>query len=244
MSGTSSNRTRPIVAVRALSALWNDPDDLPKVFTVIESLSGRTPERLLARMRRSESGRRLLAAKPDLRARLADRAALRGLPEGTLGRAYAELMDREGITPQGIVDASIQGTQSDDVPEEDVLFNDERMRDTHDLWHVVTGYGADLLGESALLCFTFAQTKHPGVGFIALLALFRGAGIARSVMIEGYRRGQRAEWLPAVPWEDLLALPLTEVRERLGVGSPPSYEPVTTAALREKGVIAPKAVAA
>ena len=40
------------------------------------------------------------------------------------------------------------------------------MRDQHDLWHTLTGYRGDLLGKTDMLAFTFAQVKHPGVGFL------------------------------------------------------------------------------
>jgi ubiquinone biosynthesis protein COQ4 len=235
MTSTTQPRTRPLVALRALVALASDPDDLPKVFTVIESLPGRSPARIVERMRASADGRHLLATKPDLAARLADRAALRALPQGTLGRAYAELADREGITPQGIVDASVVGMDRSLAITDDIRFSGDRMRDTHDLWHVVTGYGPDLLGEAALLCFTYAQTKHPGIAFVAALAIIKSVPNARPTMIEGYRRGRRAAWLPAVRWETLLELPLTEVRARLRIGPPPAYVPVTTADLRQAG---------
>jgi ubiquinone biosynthesis protein COQ4 len=234
---------RPIVALRALAALAANPDDLPKVFTVIEALPGRTPERLVAGMQSSPEGRRVLAAKPDLAARLADRTSLRALPEGSLGRAYVAFVEREGITPQGIVEASVEGTLDLEQVPDDVRFAGDRMRDTHDLWHVVTGYGPDLLGEAALLCFTYAQTRHPGIAFVALLAILKSVPNARPVMMEGYRRGRRAAWLPAVAWEDLLERPLTEVRERLHIGPPPAYEPVTSAALRERGVLRDRAAA-
>ena len=62
-------------------------------------------------------------------------------------------------------------------------------------------------------------------------------------MLEGYRRGQRAAWLPAVAWESLLDRPIAEVRELLRVGAPPCYAPVTTAVLRERGDLAPRAAA-
>ena len=241
MPSSSPHRTRPLVALRALAALSADPDDLPKVFTIIDSLPGRAPARMLARMRGSEEGRRLLASKPDLALRLADRAALRALPQGTLGRAYAALMDREGITPQGIVDASDLGRERSPELSEEQRFIGNRMRDSHDLWHAVTGYGPDLLGEASLLCFTYAQTKNPGVALVAFLGLMKADSAERRMMWEGYRRGQRAEWLPAIVWEELLDRPLEEVRERMRVGPPPVYAPVTTAALRESGVLSPRA---
>jgi ubiquinone biosynthesis protein COQ4 len=243
MFSTSSVRTRPLVALRALAALASDPDDLPKVFTVIDSLPGRSADRMLARMRASKDGSDILATRPDLGARLADRAALHALPEGTLGRAYAEMADRAGISPKGIVDASIAGTPDRSSVPQDQRTMGDRMRDTHDLWHVVTGYGLDVLGEVALLCFIYAQTKHPGIALVAFLAVLKSVPNARPLMLEGYRRGRRAEWLPAVAWESLLDRPLTEVRALLRVGAPPVYEPVTTAALRELGAVPDRAAA-
>jgi len=234
---------RPLVALRALAALAADPDDLPQVFTIINSLPGRAPERMLARMRATKEGSAVLATKPDLAQRLADRGALRALPKGTLGCAYADLVEREGITPQGIVDASIAGRATREALSDDMRFLGDRMRDTHDLWHVVTGYGPDLLGEAALLSFTYAQTRNPGVGLVVLLAVIKGDPKIWRVMANGYRRGQRAKWLPAVAWEALLDRPLEEVWARLDVGSPPAYEPVTSASLRESGVLAPRAAA-
>ena len=51
----------PRRALRAARILAADPDDLPQVFTIIESLSCDTIERLAARMAKSEGGRRLLS---------------------------------------------------------------------------------------------------------------------------------------------------------------------------------------
>jgi ubiquinone biosynthesis protein COQ4 len=233
----SSIRNHPVVAFRALLALAKDPDDLPTVFKVIENLPGRAPYRLIARMKASPNGARLLATRPDLAARLADRAALHALPAGTLGRAYAEFCDRAGITPQGIIDASMVGMSAAPRYSEDIEFTQERMRDTHDLWHVVTGYGTDVVGELALLAFTVAQTRHPGIALICALALvYAVPGVSR-VLREGYRRGARAAWFPDVAWEELLDRPLDEVRARLGIGALPVYTPMTSDALRAAGII-------
>ncbi len=117
-------------AARALGALLKDPDDLPQVFTLIESVSGTAPHRLLFRLRRTESGKRLLRDKPDIMPVLADRAALRALPEGSLGRAYLAFVESEGITPEGASElARARGLK----PPPAFAFLNMRMRDTHDL---------------------------------------------------------------------------------------------------------------
>jgi ubiquinone biosynthesis protein COQ4 len=230
-------RNRPIVALRALLELARDPDDLPQVFKIIDALPGRGIERIHARMLTTASGRELLASRPDLGARLADRATLAALPDGTLGHGYATLTARAGITAEGIVEASMAAGDAP-VPESpEVQFAGERMRDSHDLWHVVTGYGTDVVGELALLAFTFAQAPHLGIGLICGFAMLHRVPEINTTMKLAYRRGKRAAYLPAVAWERELARPLDEVRTRLLVGPPPSYTPITTAELRRSNFL-------
>src|SRR6185295_7183554 len=78
-----------------------------------------------------------------------------------------------------------------------------RMRDTHDLWHAVTGYQGVVLGEASLLAFLFAQTWNLGVGLIVVAALVKSAHDpeARRTIFDGFKRGFGAEWLPGVEWE-------------------------------------------
>lgn len=221
------NRIRPLDALKAIRALLRDPDDTAKVFDVIDALSGRTGERLFRRFRSGEAGRRLLAERPALLAALSDSARLEALPAGSLGRSYAEFMRREQISAAGLVEASLE-SRREDLPPERRWFAD-RLRDQHDLWHIVTGYERDLIGEAALLAFTFAQTRNPGIGLIVATAYGkagRESDEARPLLREAWRRGRRSAWLPEQPWEQLLAEPLPELRQRLGVGDPPVYAPL------------------
>ena len=86
----------------------------------------------------------------------------------------------------------------------------------HDLFHVLTGYGTDDIGEATLLAFTLGQV--PGRGQ-ALLTIGAGFEVARALGrpwlrydLRAWRRGRRAVCLACVPWEALLPLPLDEVR--------------------------------
>ena len=224
-------------AARALSTLLKDPDDLPQVFTLIDAVSGTAPHRLLFGFRRTESGRRLLRDRPDILDRLADRAALRALPEGSLGRAYLAFVESEGISPEGIRDASLVTAPPSRFPDFD--FIGRRMRDTHDLWHTVTGYKGDVLGELSLLAFNLAQHWNTGIAFIVAAGVLKGyaTNVGLQMVWEGFRRGRAAAWLPAQEWEALLPLPLEEVRARLELGPPPVYSPVRTANLRAAGIV-------
>ena len=230
------NPIRPTEALGALRRLIANPEATEEVFTVLRSLDGRLIERLHERVRATPAGRRLLAERPDLIAILADRARLAAMPEGSLGREYLAFCDREGITPGGLVEASDHPDRQTLDPE--LLWLANRLRDSHDLWHVVTGCRSDLGGELGLLAFTTAQTRSVGTATLVAAGYARsftlpgeiGAGgrqLARSMFV----RGLRAEWLPVADWEALLPLPLAQVRARLGVEPVPPYQPFYTADL-------------
>jgi ubiquinone biosynthesis protein COQ4 len=224
-------------AGRALGALLRNPDDLPQVFTLIESMSGTSPHRLYFGMKRRPIGARILRDKPDIVPTLADREGLRALPAGSFGRAYLAFVESEGISPQGIREASVVGEKG---PRRTRAFQyvHQRMRDTHDLWHAATGYKGDVVGELAVLAFTLAQNWNTAIAMIVAGGLLKGLGGDEfRLIVEAYRRGKAADWFPAQDWESLLPLPLDEVRKRLKVGAPPEYTPVRTAQLRAEGVI-------
>ncbi len=225
----------PRRALRAARILAKDPDDLPQVFTIIESLSFDTLQRVHDRMQKTETGRRMLANKPDIVDRLADRAALAKLPEGTLGRAYLEFVTRENISAEGIRAAGDKGMTHEHPVAPELEWVHARMRDTHDLWHAAVGYHGDVLGETALLGFTFAQTWNPAIALILAIGLGKTIGVApeaRKTIVDGFRRGKKAAWLPGEEWESMLELPVAEVRRRLNLDSVPVYTPIRSAELR------------
>ncbi len=221
-------------AARAMRALLADPDDLPQVFTLLEALSGNTLERIERRLGTSASGRRILAERPDVVRVLEDREALRRLPSGSLGRAYLAFVEAENISAEGIRAAAERGASAWNELPPDLAYVHGRMRDTHDLWHAVTGYKGDVLGEAALLAFTFAQTYNPGIFAILALGLYKtiGAPEARAVIVDGFKRGRHAAWLPDQEWESMLALPVDEVRARLRVEPLREYVPIRSAELK------------
>ncbi|HEY2516676.1 MAG TPA: Coq4 family protein [Polyangiaceae bacterium] len=230
----------PRRAFRAARRLAADPDDLPQVFTLIEALSGTTLERVRERLAGTDSGRRMLESRPDIVDLLADREALARLPEGTLGRAYLDFVGREKISADGIRDAGKKGTVNDDPLPDPLDWVHARMRDTHDLWHAAVGYSGDVLGEVALLAFTFAQTWNPAIALMVVIGLGKTLGgpkggvEARKTILDGFRRGLRAAWLPAQEWESLLALPVKDVRRLLSLGAPPVYPEIRSYELKAR----------
>src|SRR3974390_2556273 len=93
------------------------------------------------------------------------------MPEGSLGRAYLAFVESEGISAEGIRDASVKNRERS-IPEAFAYLHC-RMRDTHDLWHAATGYKGDVRGELALLAFTLAQNWNLGVALLIGTAIVR-----------------------------------------------------------------------
>lgn len=222
-------RIRPIVAARAIRATFANPEDTKQVFKVIEALQGPALMRTHRRLRQSETGRRLLRTRPNLLEQLCDRDRLAALPEGSLGRAYVEFVDSEGITADGLVEASLVAQP---IADPELAWVRDWLRDTHDLWHVALGYRGDLVGEAALLAFSHTETGNWGVGAIAAVAWLKLGRVthpslrAREIIVDGRRIAQHAAWFLDVPWHEWLNRPLAEVRRDLGVAGPVEYAPV------------------
>jgi ubiquinone biosynthesis protein COQ4 len=214
----------------ALGILIADPERTDQVFEIVRALSGRTDIRQFKRMLRHPDGLALLAERPDLLAALSDRAALARLPEGSLGRAYLAFMQEADLTADGLVDASMQGgVEAREGFSVEATWFFDRLRDMHDLWHVLTGYGRDEAGEAANLAFTLGQLGNPGIGLIVLAAAVLGPTTDhfewQRYLFRAWRRGRRAAWLAAVRYEDILAEPLADVRARLRIAPPDVAHP-------------------
>jgi ubiquinone biosynthesis protein COQ4 len=224
------HRLQPLVAIKALSRLLQDPEQTEEVFVIIRALTGRSVLNAFNRFKQAEIGQAILTEHRNLVSVLEDRDALGGMPQGSLGRAYLNFVEKEAITAAGLIEAS---NREMDFVDPDFERFANRMRDQHDLWHVLTGYGRDTFGEACLLAFTYAQTQNRGVGFIALAGMFKltkalGPGV-RSAMWQAYRAGKRAAWLPAEDWEARLREPLDTVRSRLNIPAPEQYRAVLAA---------------
>jgi ubiquinone biosynthesis protein COQ4 len=234
---------RPLEALRALQKLIQDPTKTEEAFRVVRSLDGPFFGRTFRRFKRDATGARLMASKSSLLAALRDCAALEKLPEGSLGRAYLAFCDREGITPGGLVEASDAVPMADGLTEDEKWFID-RMRDSHDLWHVVTGYRTDLGGELSVLTFSLGQTWGPGLTLLVAGGVFEtyrsgeAGQYARRLVRDAWRTSRRAAWFPLAPFEEWLARPIDEVRNELGIFAVPVYTPVYVTDVQGTGTTA------
>ena len=221
-------RMQPLVAARALRRLIKDAEQTEQVFVIIRAMSGDSLQRSYKRFLSTEGTQAILDEKQHLRDVLSDRATLEKLPRDSLGRAYLAFIEEGQITADGLAEAS--EVNEDLIEDPGLRRYAERLRDQHDLWHTLTGYGRDPFGEACLLAFTYAQTRNRGVGVIALIGMLKlsqelGTGVFKAIW-KGFRDGQNAAWLPAQNWERLLNEPLHEVRKQLRVNPPETYREI------------------
>jgi ubiquinone biosynthesis protein COQ4 len=184
------------------------------------------------RMRVHASGRRLLAQKPDLGVALSDTAALKSMPQGSLGRTFFKAMDNPYGVPGYLLAGLIYRDGFFDSFEmsDDARYYLERARWLHDLFHVVSGYEPNLAGEGLLIYFQ--QAYLYGVSYEALASSPLGLGPRyfihascgakrwQALLKEAHAQGLAAHAVcPAifVAWEDLLPQPLDNVRAQLGI---------------------------
>lgn len=207
-------------------ALMADPSDPAPVFRIINALPGESFARTAARIRQDPASAHLLRDKRSLAEALCDHEALRKLPEGTLGASFVTWCERENIDTNDLIDTDARvGWAERSSVDADIAWVRTWYRDMHDLWHIVTGYDTDLLGEPSLVALQAVQARSPGHAFIASM-VFANGGLfpgMRGAILDAVRRARRIAWLPGVDWFAMLPLPLDEVRRRVRVDTLPGY---------------------
>lgn len=202
---------RARTVVKTLATLARDPGRLDQVLELAQTVNVGAVARAVERIEADGAGHALLEEQPRIDRAHVDFDGLRALPEGTLGREYVRFLDDNDIGP----DAFAQGPDVGDPRLNYVML---RMRQTHDLWHVLTGYSPDVRGELLLQAFTYAQTRAPSALIISLFGTVRWAfkwpGQTRALR-EAFERGKRTGFLPTFRWEDHWSTPVSELRELL-----------------------------
>ena len=207
----------------ALRGLIADSRRTDLAFEVIDALSGNRFEQSFEQFRNHRDGQRLLAERPSLLRTLSDRGALANLPACSFGRAYAVFVASADLSPEGLVAAEAAAEARNPRPptDGDRQFFANRMRDMHDLWHVLTGYGMDEAGEAGLLAFNLGQVPNFGMALIVAASAAVGPKDARfsfpRYLLQAWRRGRGTPMLSTAPYERLLATPLDDVRQLLGI---------------------------
>ncbi|WP_298466223.1 Coq4 family protein [uncultured Erythrobacter sp.] len=221
-------RYSPTRAIKNFRLLMKDKEDTSLVFKIFESLPSKDFLPRVRDLTLSERGQALRLSEPSLPEILDDHAALRKTPKGSLGHAYCDFMESEGLTAAGLVAEA----ESLDRPKYDDLLQwfMDRTRDTHDLFHVLTGYGRDALGEQCVLLFTHGQSPSQGhllIGYAGAANIKKMAWGSKAPVIgaanQAKRTGKGAPRMIEQSIRELLTMPIDDVRAKLRIPEPTQY---------------------
>ncbi len=218
-------------AFSALQKLLSDKEDTSQVFAILYALNGNAYARDYARLLDTPLGGTIAYERVELAERLSDETWRASFPAGSVGAAYVQFLETEHLSPQGLVDESHKGVPPAELDQHHPHFwFFRRVRDLHDIIHVLTGYSRDALGELCMLSFSYQETHNVGGALIAAGGFMRAhgpeAGRARKAILEARRRGRTAAWLIGEDYERVMLEPLEDARRRLGLNPPVAYNAV------------------
>lgn len=214
-------------ALHHFRELIKDKEDTEQVFHIYEALPSKDFLPRARALTLSPDGEALRRSEPFLPPILDDHESLLKLPRGSVAHAYVAFMRREGLSAAGLVAESekMGRPRYGDLVE----WFGFRQRDTHDLMHVLTGYGRDALGEQCVLLFTHGQSPSHGHLLLGYAGAFNikkqvksRAPVYRAVR-EAHRIGKACPPIIEMPIRELLAMDLMDVRERFGIAEPTWY---------------------
>lgn len=226
-------RLEPIKAFHAFRKLVRNKEDTAQVFEIMRALTGGSGARGYNRLLRTVEGGRQAFLRDELAHKLDDPVWLGRFAPGTVGAEYRAFREARGFTADGLADTAREVAPEIDAPHP-VVWYSRRLRDIHDIWHVLTGYGTDALGEACVVSFSFGQTRNLGFGFIGWGAAREiqrenRAIPARRAVLQAWQNGQAARWLPGLDYEALFAESLHVARARLGIRPATVYAAVPEA---------------
>ncbi len=212
----------PFRALLALKRVLADPEDLDAnveeaaivQFAFNRSRFGRRIARwdLLAQELAAASPRAADLMARRVRLPAIDLSRLSSLPPGTLGHEFARHALDRAIDPDLV--EKIPATNDGD-------WLMAYAYETHDLWHLMTGFYYDLEGEFGVAGFYLSQM--PRFSFVAAftsLLMIRTVWTDRDAIavrlgafVEGYEMGKRAENLMGLDWGSSFERNLAELRD-------------------------------
>jgi ubiquinone biosynthesis protein COQ4 len=202
------------IALHALRVLLKNPGNPIAGPLLLLCLDSGFYASFARRLRRSETGRRLLTERPSFQREALDLPSLEHMAPGTLGHELARHYRVNAIQP-----FERTGAIQDDV---EYLAN--RYREIHDILHVVTGYRVDRIGELELQAFVLGNLHSRSAAFVILFLTWRlmrrrppGFRVSSYAvrLWAAFRRGSRAPEVLSFSFEQHWDRPLSSVSDQL-----------------------------
>ncbi len=220
--GRFSEVLRSLNNLKLLAAVGRSGGELGTIADLVDNFLGSPQmEDCIRRFRALPGGAELMDGRyPPLEPPIAQ---LQTLPAGTLGREYARLILQLGYDPEFFRPRPI---------ESDGQWLTQRIATTHDIHHVISGFGTERAGETGVLAITAAQIGFPAYVLLtsaSQLANFRlkleeFEGISRAAA-HGSAIARQAQCLAIARWEEGWEKPIQQWRQELGLVDPADHEP-------------------
>ncbi len=193
-----------------------DPTRLEEVIAIADELA-RNDRVLLQRMAdevaRTSYGANALVQRHRIEGLKVD--TLLEFSSGSLGHELGVYFKKQNLDP-----AALPTRPADNA----LAYVMAHLYETHDVWHVVTGFDTDVAGELGLQAFYAAQlpSKLPLVILVigllnALFFEFDDRGRRLDAIVRGWTIGRRANSLFGIRWTEKWAEPLETVRRGVRV---------------------------
>ena len=220
--GRFSEVLRSLNNLKLLAAVGRSGGELGTIADLVDNFLGSPQmEDCIRRFRALPGGAELMDGRyPPLEPPIAQ---LQTLPAGTLGREYARLILQLGYDPEFFRPRPI---------ESDGQWLTQRIATTHDIHHVISGFGTERAGETGVLAITAAQIGFPAYVLLtsaSQLANFRlkleeFEGISRAAA-HGSAIARQVQCLAIARWEEGWEKPIQQWRQELGLVDPADHEP-------------------
>ncbi len=198
-------KRRPLTALRAVLRMLRDKEATHEVYRMTAALDGPNYERSFQEFQSSPMGQKVLNEEIDLLDTMSNTDYLKTLPENSLGRVYLDFITRENLTAQGFQDEMDASGESFAEAGKDRQRFAYRIRHTHDLQHVLTGYGRDIIGELSLLAFSQSRSRSYGIALLIFFGKFKARRENPKLNVfacirEGRRLGKQVRSFFDVDW--------------------------------------------
>jgi ubiquinone biosynthesis protein COQ4 len=211
-----------LMMIKGAVSLFKDPTQTESVYDIEDGLRKTKATQLAVEFVKSDPSVAHIIQERYTPPQL-DLEFLLTLPANSLGYTYASYIKESNFDPNFYRKVDV---------EDEISYVFLRLRQTHDIWHIIAGFSTDVAGELGLKSFEFAQT-HRTMSLILL-----AGGLLRTLskspaeldhMLQcialGYRRGVKARPLLAQKWEEQWSKSLTDWRTELGIEVNEVYTP-------------------